>query len=238
MSGSYFKSKVPEPFRVLGLTLGPMSLGHYGLLKRFDCAFVAEEEASASGADLLIGVLICSMRPEEFLEFANSPGFARAVRGWSRKVSPRPWMARVPGLGRWWRKRHGFDLFEKVSLFKAYIEQASEVPKFWDESDDSRVSGSHWAQSVEIILRSELGWSREEVNGEPLSKALADYFKFAETKGMVRLMTEYEIELIEAAEKAAARVETANPKDQIPSPIRTGQQSQAPITNQGGGHGA
>ncbi len=199
---SYFKNAIPEKFRILGRKMKDLSLGHYCLLKRFDCAFVAEGEARATGADLIIGVLICSMTVDEFIAFADSRDFAKEVRRWSGKIAPKPWLAKIPWLGKWWRKHFGFDLYEKVGLFKAYITNNSVVPKFWDESENGQPSGSHWAHSIEVILRGELGWSRNEINTAPLSKALADYFKFAESRGSIRFMTDWEIELIEAAEKA------------------------------------
>src|SRR6185369_977441 len=101
MSATYFRQAVPEPFRVLGLSLKPLSVGRYRLLHRFDCAFVAEGEASATGADLIIGVLICSMRCEDFLRFANSGEFAREVRRWGRRCATLISVSRLPGVGRW-----------------------------------------------------------------------------------------------------------------------------------------
>jgi hypothetical protein len=204
MSAAYFSAAVPEPFRVLGLTLRPLSLGRYRLLQRFECAFVADGAASADMPDLLIGVLICSMRCDEFLTWANSPDFAKDVRAWSARISPWPWVSRLPGMGKWWRRNHSFDALEKLQLFRRYVEEGSRVPKFWDEGSGGQGSGAHWAQGVEVALRAEVGWTKEEIDEEPLSKAMADYCKWLEAGGQIRLMTEAEIQQIENAANAPA----------------------------------
>lgn len=201
-AAGYFTAAIPEPFRILGLQLKPLSLGRYRLLKRFDVAFVSDETKGAGPGDLILGVLICAMRCDEFLLLLNSPKFARTVRRWGRKICPEPWIAKIPWIGRrWhnrfgrrWRERHGFNIIEKIQLFQRYITGHSQVPKYWDESESSSVSAAHWAQSVESVLRSEVGWSQEEINESPLCKAFADYFKWAESNGAIRLMADGEEE--------------------------------------------
>jgi hypothetical protein len=214
----YFAQIVPEPFRILGLRLLPLSLGRYRLLKRFGVAFVADGDARAEIGDLLLGVLICSMRCDEFVEWAGSPAFARDVRRWSRRILPSPWLCLIPFFGKWWIRGHSFNAVEKIQLFQRYIEQGSVVPDYFDESGDPMRSGAHWSQAIEVTLRSELGWSAEEINEEPLTKALADYFKYAENQGLVRLMTPEDVaqgeanaavfeKLFAAADAAAAPAE-------------------------------
>jgi hypothetical protein len=198
----YFLTAVPEPFQVLGLQLRPLSLGRYRLLHRFQCAFVADGEQSATMGDLIIGALICSMPVEEFLDWAKSPDFARDVRAWGRHVSPWPWVGRLPGIGKWWRRHWSFSSREKLILFGQYITDGSTVPLFWDETSSGVIGGGHWSQGVEVALRGEVGWSKQEIDEEPLSKALADYCKWLETKGAIRLMTDEEIASIERAKEA------------------------------------
>lgn len=213
MDAAYFTAAIPEPFRILGLALKPLSLGRYRLLRRFGCAFVAEEEAAAGVPDLLLGLVICSMRVDEFLELLDSQGLAADVRRWRRRVCPAAWLGCAPVLGKWWRKHHAPNALEKMRLFQQYINEGSAVPKYWEEGE-SRMSGSHWSHSVEVVLRGELGWTAEEINETPLSKALADYFRFAESQGLVRLMLPHEIALIEAA----AAAEALSLKSKVQSP--------------------
>lgn len=186
---NYFEAAIPEPYRILGLALKPLSIGRYRLLSRFECGFVADKEQSIGIADLLIGLLICSMRCDEFLKFAESPNFSKEVAKWGRKVSSSPFIGMIPLIGRTWRRKHGWNAIEKINLFKKYLESSAQVPAYIQEDDASGDSAAHWSQSIEVILRSELNWTNEEINEQPISKAISDYFKWAENKGAIRLLT-------------------------------------------------
>jgi len=200
MEAAYFSAAIPEPYRILGLELKPLSLGRYKTLKRFGCAFVADGEAKATVQDLLLGLVVCSTRVDEFLVSLRSGEAEKDIRRWGRKVCPFAWLGMLPYIGKYWRKNHSFNIVEKMGLFKSYLEEGSKAPKYWDESTDNRQSGAHWSHSLEVTLRGELGWTEEEINESPLTKALADYFRYAESNGLVRLMTEDEIAMIETME--------------------------------------
>jgi hypothetical protein len=190
----YFARVIPEPFQILGIRLLPLSLGRYRLLKRFEIAFVSDTEGAAEVGDLLAGILICSMRCDEFLAWAESPRFSKDIRRWSRRLLPAAGLCSVPFFGKRWRQRHSFNVVEKMQLFQRYIAEGSKVPDYFDESGHQLRSGAHWSQAIEVTLRSEVGWTDEEINEQPLTKALSDYFKFAENQGLVRLMTPADVE--------------------------------------------
>jgi len=179
-AADYFTATMPEPWQILGLRLRPFSLSHYKLLRRFECAFVSELECTPTRDDLILGVLCCSMKPAEFADFIESDGRDESIHEWGAKIGV-------------------FDLNEKAVLFKEYIEAQSIVPKFWEERSGGS-SGAHWAQCVEVILRSKLGWTQHDLDTQPLSKAFADYFKYAENEGAIKLMTPEEIAIIEKQE--------------------------------------
>ena len=181
-AADYFTATMPEPWQVLGLRLRPFSLGHYKLLRRFNCAFVQDDAVNCERGDVVLGVLICSMKPAEFLALMESENFIETVKEWGQKC----------GL---------FDLAEKAALFKEYIEAHSVVPRYWEKENHGSDSGAHWAQCVEVALRSKLGWTAEEIDEQPLSKAFADYFKYAESEGAIQLMSEREIAFIEASKR-------------------------------------
>ena len=172
----YFTATMPEPWQILGLRLRPFSLSHYKLLRRFDCAFVDDNERTATREDLILGVLVCSMTPQEFLAFIQTPDYTRQAEEWGKKI----------GL---------FDLNERAEMFKEYIAEHSVIPKYWEEKEGG-VSGAHWSQSLEVALRSKLGWTSADLDEKPLSQAFADYFKHAENEGAIRLMTPEEIAFI------------------------------------------
>ncbi len=201
----YFPRCIPDPYRILGLQLLPLSLGRYRLLKRFDCAFVADGPAKADISDLLLGLVICSLRVEEFILMANAGQLAKEVCRWSRKACPHSWVGLIPWLGKWWRKKHSFNYAEKILLFQEYITEAQKIPAYRELESNSQSSGAHWSHGVEVTLRSEVGWSREEIDEQPLSKAIGDYFKHCENKGLIQLMTPEEV----AAPELTANMDAA-----------------------------
>ena len=184
MSASYIQAAIPEPHVILGRKLRPFCIGHYLILSRFDCAYVSETAANASREDLIFAVLVCSMRPREFMEFIEGDGVEDAVKEWGQKI----------GL---------FDFKEKSDAFQKYLTEHSKMPGFWIEQDGGR-SGAHWAQSVLLCLTSQLGYTREEAEQVPLTQAFHDYLKHAENSGAIRLMTPEEIALTEGGQNGVA----------------------------------
>jgi hypothetical protein len=199
----YFEQVLPIAPVVCGLQLKCLSIGRYRLMARFKVAFVCDGEAQASVRDLMIGVLICSMECEKFKQLSSQKDFSKQVERWGRKFGFLPpryfsW----PFIGKWLAKRvsdavvqsDAQYLMEQMDVFQKYISDASKSPPYFDESRGGRVSGAHWSQSIEAVLREFQGWTKEEVDEEPLSKGLADFFKHMENHGMVRLITSEEME--------------------------------------------
>lgn len=212
----YFERLLPACPIVCGRQLLPLSIGRYRLLHRFNVAFVADGEANPTAGDLLMGVLICSMRVEAFMAFAAAPEFKRALDWWARKFRFLPPRAFTwPLIGRLLEKAFGeacalgdaARLCQEIESFAQYIREGGQPPRYWDETDTSRPSASHWSHSIEATLREFQGWTREEINEEPLNKALWDYFKHCENQGLVRLMSAEEAAEVDApadpAEEAA-----------------------------------
>jgi hypothetical protein len=188
-AADYFAAAIPEPFQILNLRLLPFSLGRYRLLRRLECAFVAEEETNATISDFIIGVLACSMPVKEFLAFANSKQFHKEVRRWSRKVTPLPWLCAFPFIGKYWRNKFSFNLLEKINLFKRYLTEGSQMPEYWVKEDDNSVGGIHWAQSLDMALRSQLGWTDAEIEEEPLGEAFMAVLALGEANGRIQLIS-------------------------------------------------
>jgi hypothetical protein len=214
---AYFKAVVPEPFRILGLSLRPLSLGRYLLLKRFNCVFVAEEVPQLQPGEtlaeiyvgsLILGVFICSFRCDEFMALLESGRFMAEVEAWGNKIFetgrwrkslPKAIAARANKL----KPPKPFNYLEKVGLFKRYLNEGMETPEYFQREDGGQMSGAHWSQSAEVVLRSELNWGTEEIQETPLSKAIADYYKWLENKGIIDLVTDSDRELMKAAEANA-----------------------------------
>jgi len=184
---AYAIAALPDPYRVLGLRLRPFSLGHYLLMQRFGCNYLADDPAAATREDLLLGVLICSMRHDEFLAFIEQPNFQKECRAWGKKVSL-------------------FDFPEKDALFSAYLKASLTEPDYI-ELNPSEGAGD-WAQNLKMCLTTRLHHSEAEALDMPLSKALADYYKLAESEGSLRLITDEDRRMAEANDAALQKLST------------------------------
>lgn len=184
---NYASAAVPDPYRVLGLRLRPFSLGHYLLLQRFGCSFIQEEAGEASLEDLILGVLICSMTHREFLQFIEQKNFLKQVGDWGKKF----------GLS---------DYKPKAELFLEYLKQGLHEPDYISlkPTDGDR---SDWAQNLKITLMTRLNYNEEQALNLPLSQALSDYYKLAESEGHIRLLTPEDIESAESNSKLLAEFE-------------------------------
>jgi len=200
-------SALPDPYRILGLRLLPLSLGRYRLLQRFGCAFVSDTESSATVEDLLLGLVICSMRVREFV------GWIQVTPGWFKDGIKWPWHTRGAGadLRAWGRrikrevkKDASFDLTSKCKLFNLFLETSCQIPQAFNNHDGDQ-SGAHWSHAIEVALRSKVGWTQMEIEESPLSKAIADYFRWAEQEGLITLMRP---EDIEAGEQNSAALDS------------------------------
>lgn len=189
----YVKSAIPEPYTILGVRLRPFSLGSYFLMERFDVGFIDEDVDRVGGIpDLLLAIAICSRTYEEFLEFIdNEKEFNKWTKTWGKQVNKQA------------KTDKNFNLLYKFMDFEKYMKDGVRVPKYFegDADGDGKSSGAHWTQCLLLTLTSELGYTQTEALNMPVSKALADYFKWAETKGMVSLMDDDELEMVEEMEK-------------------------------------
>lgn len=183
----YAQAAIPEPYRILGLRLRPFSLGHWLLMQRFQCAFA--EGNDPSHGDLLTGVLICSMRYQEFLDFIEQKNFRKQIIKWGKRV----------GM---------LDLQDRAELFKKYLSDSLSEPAYIELRPGGDGVGD-WAQNLKITLMTRLGYSEGEVLDMPLSKALADYYKLAESDGFLRLLTAEDLADQKANDEAMAKLAEA-----------------------------
>jgi hypothetical protein len=204
---SIFRAAIPEPFVILGLKMKPFSLGHYITLRRHESAFVADTAGVATREDLIFACLVCSMEFDEFTDWLEG-GKVVAMDRLSAVVSfcvgklSALEMAAAFRLTkaeyevmRWGRKIGLFDLQEKVALFKRYQDEHSQSPKYWIEKEGGE-NGSHWSHDMFVTLTGQLGFTRNQALNMSLREAQLHFFKHAETAGVVRLMTDSEIEAI------------------------------------------
>ena len=183
MIAAEFTAALPEPQIILGLRLLPLSLGRYRLLKRFESPFVDEAACEISVQDLtkelFFALMICGLPVSEFKSYLMQPKLlAKQARRFGKIAGKHT-------------KRKGFSILPLFEQFKKYCEDATAMP--WHPLSTSRASEdgsiSHWSHSMEICLRSNAGWTAQEIDEEPMAKAMTDFFKYMESQCSVRLIS-------------------------------------------------
>ena len=199
MIAAEFTAALPEPQTILGLRLLPLSLGRYRLLKRFESPFVDESPREVSvqelTKELFFALLVCGLPVSEFKDYLMQPDKLQKQARRFGKVAGK------------FTKQKGFSILPCFEQFKKYCAEATAMP--WhampkDRADESE-SISHWSHSMEICLRSNAGWTAQEIDEEPMAKAMTDFFKFLETQGVVRLISHEDYRKMESAADANAK---------------------------------
>jgi hypothetical protein len=221
-SFDYFAQVLPQPPVVCGLALKPLSIGRYRRMRRQDVAFVADEEKIGTAGDLLKGVLICSMTCAEYDEFVSSPSCGKEVVRWAQRVGLLPprylkwpiiggWISRIVGEKITYQRslRDAAYVIEQIALFKKYVHDSQLIPNYTQKSNNPSKHSLHWSNSIELHLRSEQGWTSAEIEESPLSKALTDYFGYAESHGMISILSDEDIRTAEANGRALEAIVAA-----------------------------
>ena len=128
------------PPTICGRRLKPLSEDRYRLLRRFDVSFVADTDTDATARDLMYGVLICSMSPDEFYQFVSSTKLETKLKKWARAncfLAPKcfSW----PCIGRLlcWIGGLRVDMFDAAFLnqeirrFQSYINESKAFCSFY-----------------------------------------------------------------------------------------------------------
>lgn len=167
----------PVKYNILGLTLLPLSLGHFLNMRAYGCEYASDTTTEVDVVDLIIGVLICSMTYEQFREFVASDRFFKEVRHWGKVIQKKT------------KKDKTFNIFERLELFKQYLEDGTKFPyvELVNESPNNQSSVSHWSLHLSTVLKSKLNLTTTEVMNMPLTQAFALYFQYLELEGIVRL---------------------------------------------------
>lgn len=195
-----FQAALPEPQTILGLRLLPLSIGRYSLLKRFDCPFVSDEERTESvkelTKELFFALIICGLPVSEFKELLMEPKKLQKEARRFGKVA-----------GKLIDRQPDFSILVCFEQFKRFLSSATKTPwHVMPRESDNDESASHWCHSIEVILRSKVGWTQHEVDEEPLSKGLADFFKFLESEGHVDLISHEDYEIFRKTGDENARI--------------------------------
>lgn len=182
-------------FRILGLDLLPLTLGHVQVMTSIDCL------GARDPAELCLALLVCSRPWREAMPFLQSPDFDAQAKAWGE------------ALGEW-------DFEEKRADFNDYLRANMEVPKVVVLSRDGGSSAppspipGH--QTLRVLLLSRLGYSSETVNDTLYLQAVWDALTLRAMEGSVTVsdMSEEELESHIAGIDVDAIMDRFKPKEE------------------------
>lgn len=176
----YIESIVPQPFRILGKRLKPLSVGHLILLEYIESPFISGSPVSTG--DLVNAIFICSRSFEETMEAWQDKGTSHKITEWGKRVGP-------------------FDLEEKCKLFQEYVGYYHRWPESDSKHEGNGKLGSPEYAVILDVLQSDLNYSESDAINMPYNKAAWKCSAHLERLGIIEIEPEdsnTEAELLEA----------------------------------------
>lgn len=164
---TYYEAHVPEPFRILGQKLKPLSLGHRILLQRIESAYIIGGTFSID--DLVASVFICSRTYEEGLDALDDPDVSKFMLRWWNQLTKRSWW-------KFWEKRPQVDFHAKSKLFEEYVEAHTQEPGFKFEPEAGGKSNDCPLElQVKLVLHANTNLSESEILNRSWALCLWEY---------------------------------------------------------------
>lgn len=166
----FFQAAIPEPVTLLGQDLEPFSIGHWLTLERFECAYL--KGGTPTIPDLMLGVLVCCHKYEEFISIARKESIFELTKKWAARIG-------------------NFEFPEKSKSFSDYIDDSiKNLPKYWVEEKKSgtpRKSGAPYIQTLRAYLLSKTSLTDTEIMNRPFGLSVWDMTTILESDGALRI---------------------------------------------------
>ena len=150
-----------EEWRILGLPMLPLTIGHVDMMERFGV------DGATNATELATALIICSRPWREVMPFFQSRRLTLRLLVWK-------W-----ALGPW-------DFAEKAAMFSEYIKSQTELPMLELKGESSK-SGTPFCRHLRAVLLSELNYRPETVMDALFLDAMWDYVALGELKGTIKV---------------------------------------------------
>lgn len=176
MSAAFDRAAIEKPFKVLGRSLKPFSIGHEILLQAGGNAFARTSDSKPEFPDLVSAVRICRQDYNSAI---------KDVLYKPRRLSFRWWLKALKFIP--------FDFELEKLKFRAYVEYYRSGPEFTRKADIQRsVSGSPFEYVLKVFLFTEMRFTPEQALNYPYCTAVSDYLTSLEMKGAIHIVDSLE----------------------------------------------
>jgi hypothetical protein len=179
-------SREPQPTRCLGVTLLPLTVGHFFVLREFDSAFISGEQASIE--DLIFACFVCCQDPA---------AAKRSLRSWLLPIAMRLWGWRAVKC----------NLAREMMTFRSYIRDGTAAPRTvisMGGDDSMRELNSPMEWRLLVMLMVDFHLTEREAMATTVIKANALWATLGDRDGKINLVSERTEALLAAAENGRA----------------------------------
>jgi len=180
----FYEAAIPEPVRLLGQDLRPLSIGHLMLLKRIGSPFVCPGDGPILIGDLAVAVFICCQTYEEGLDAIRGGDIAKTMARWGKQL----------------KNVKGDELQRRFEMFREYMDAAFVSPSY---SVSSRVKGGSvnmpLEQVIKCVLLMKTTLTESEILNRPFSLCQWDYVTLCAIEGNIEVLMPEDADNIRAA---------------------------------------
>ena len=156
----YIEAIIPESFTVCGVSLEPLTIGHWFSLERFGCLPVDSRDK------LVTAIVVCSVPVSQIGATISDRWLWLKLWAWGMRLGKVNWP-------------------EKIELFQKYIAAHFRAPSVISKRDGNGfgATGTPFLYHVKVTLQAKLGYSHAAAWACPLGIALMDYYVAHECEG-------------------------------------------------------
>ncbi len=162
LSDLHLRAVVPVPFRVCGVDLLPMTVGHARIIEGLGLG------NARVPFDLMLAAWICSRPPTKF---------APSVNAWWMKPAFRLWRWK---LGREW------NWANSAKVWREYVDHHRDEP-FASLKGKGAELKTPWLAHLRSVCCGACGYSPETFDNVTMAQAVIDYHAYAEREGLCTL---------------------------------------------------
>lgn len=162
LSDLHLRAVIPVPFRVCGVALMPMTVGHARIIEGL------ELRNAVAPLDLMSAAWICSRPPTKFAPSIQARWLRAVFRFWQ------------------WRLGRRWNWTQTRNVWREYVEHHFDEP-FASIKGKGQQLKTPWLTHLRSVCCGQCGYSPETFDGVTMAQALIDYHAYAEREGLCSL---------------------------------------------------
>jgi len=185
---------LPPKFTICGVRLLPFCLGHFLLLRQLNNPIIEETPKEVTFQDGIYwffnALLICGLSFEDNIELLCD-----------EKLMEKTYHLFTTNLLKNIESEPSWNLFEKLTLFKSYMNYHMDMPLYTEENKpakDKAPSGIDWTQNIYVTFK-KLGYKESEILNMNFRKLFYEWTSHAESEGAITVWNKQNLDQLARA---------------------------------------